>query len=121
MVLVPFGWTDSPDSSRPTAAPMKPTICNLIRPTLSTRKMATMTPKTNSTSIMAEPLALRLLADDGAQNRRCEDADAVDAQVLQEPRNRGQDRRATVSLLEQRRIGPVTFGGLGLGLIGQVS
>ena len=51
---------DSPDSSRPTAQPMKPQICNLIRPTLSTRKMATMTPKTNSTSIMAEPLAPRM-------------------------------------------------------------
>ncbi len=36
---------------------MKPTSCNLIRPTLSTKKMATMMPKTNSVSIRAEPLA----------------------------------------------------------------
>src|SRR5882757_6074995 len=109
MTLLPSGRMDAPARTRPTAQPMKPQICNLIRPTLSTRKMATMTPKTNSTSIMAEHLPqnvvmdcvrqlvrLRLLDDDGRQNRRCENTDAVDTKVLQEPRNRGQGRRATV-------------------------
>ena len=68
---------------------------------------------------VGQRVRLRLLADDGGQDRRCEDTDAVDAQVLQEPWNRGQDRRATVSLLEQCQVAPVTFGGLGY--VAQVS
>ena len=47
---------------------------------------------------------VRIGADRSGQDRRREDADAVGAEVLQEPGNRGQDRGAPVGLVEQRGV-----------------
>ena len=49
--------------SRPTAQPMKPRICNLIRPAMSASTTAQKMPTISSTLIIAAPLAARMSSE----------------------------------------------------------
>jgi hypothetical protein len=51
MLWPPPGRMDRAASASPTAQPTKPRNSNLMRPTQSTRKMATTMPMTNNTAV----------------------------------------------------------------------
>jgi hypothetical protein len=94
---------------------MKPTICRRMRPTRSASRTAKTIPVDQGRALGGHDVALnevtdvaRMLvpgADKRRQDGRCENSDAVGAEILQEPRDRGQDGSSEVSSPEQG--GPV--------------